>query len=284
LTEKAKKKIAGLDATNKSMLYNFTLSEDDSRWAVATRSNITNYLSSSGEGRLFNRMVETVLARDKNWVRWKVESCPTIVKEPVSTESELGARKGAREATRVRRLPDNASTMDLSFLDEGSGGGLEALTAHSRYHVSPLDGLLKGIQTDELDLDFADTDVEKTNLRNAMANKRWRIVRQARARQLQLLDKIEPGKDLSAVFHPEQPSEAENEDAIEQVVGSDVDRAAAENGEYKSEEKITVTENGETIGLNVVVTSGEEEVRNAPVIGEQATVTGGDAEQQMEVE
>ncbi|KAK3708666.1 hypothetical protein LTR37_011388 [Vermiconidia calcicola] len=208
LTEKAKKRLASLETTNKSMLYNFTLSEEDAKWATATRQTITAYLSATHEGKLFNRMVDTVLARDKNWIRWKVESCPSIVRDPVSTESELEARKGAREATRIRRMPERPmGTMDLSFLDEGSVGGLEALKDPARYTAPSITELIDGIQTDQLDLEMAMDEGETMSLQNAMANKRWRAVRQARANQLGVLDKIEPGKDLDPVFRPKSEPE-----------------------------------------------------------------------------
>lgn len=216
-TEKAKKVLSTLEPANKSLLYNFTLSEEDTKWATTTRGTITNYLSQTQEGRLFNRMVDTVLARDKNWVRWKIESCPSIVRDPVSTQSEMDARKGAREATRIRRVPEKpVGAMDLSFLDEGSGGGLETLKDPTRYTTPSIDDLLDGIKNDELDLDMAMDDEEKTMLENAMANKRWRILRQARASRLALLDKIEPGKDLDAVFRP--TIDAPVADAAEVVV------------------------------------------------------------------
>ncbi|KAK1090324.1 hypothetical protein LTR48_008509, partial [Friedmanniomyces endolithicus] len=109
LTDKAKKKSAALDSSNKSMLYSITLSAEDAKWCRDTRNAITGFLKavpSVEDGRFYHRMVETVLARDKNWVRWKVESCPSIVRDPVSTESIMEARKGAKDATRIRRVPE----------------------------------------------------------------------------------------------------------------------------------------------------------------------------------
>ena len=237
LTAKAKKRLERIETTNKSMLYNFTLSEDDNKWATATRQIINNYLSSNVEGKLFNRMVDTVLVRDKNWIRWKVESCPSIVQDPVSTESELEARKGARDATRVRRLPEKPpGTMNLFFLNEGSGGGLDALKDPARYTAPPVDLLLDGIKTDELDLEMAMDDNEAAGLKNALANKRWRILRQARASDLGLLDKVDPGKDLDAVFRP--PPEPElKEDEV-----ADIEVEVEVNGESDVVEKAEADE------------------------------------------
>lgn len=236
LTEKAKKRLSALESTNRSMLQPFTLSEEDTKWATNTRATITTYLSGTQEGKLFNRMVETVLARDKNWVRWKFESCPSIVRDPVSTESELEARKGAREATRVRRVPEKPiGAMDLSFLDEGSGGGLEALKDPARYKAPSINQLLDDIKKDELDLELAD-DEETASLQNAMANKRWRILRQARATRLGLLDKVEPEKKLEVVFRPQPEPEVERvvteqEDGVATVVIVESDPVALDNQE-----------------------------------------------------
>lgn len=206
LTEKAKKRLAELSTTNKSMLYAFTLGEEDTKWALSTRSTITSYLSLTNEGRQYCRMVETVLARDKNWVRWKVESCPSIVRGPVSTEQELEARKGARDATRPRRIPDKPmGAMDLSFLDEGSGGGgLDALKDPSRYTAPTIEQLVEQVKTDKLDVDFAEGD-EKISLENAIQNAKWRALRQARASNLSLLDKVDSTKDLEEMLKEVEP-------------------------------------------------------------------------------
>lgn len=206
LTEKAKKKLAALEATNKSMLYSFTLSAEDAKWAAEVRTTITEYLQqlpSYNAGRFFHRMVETILARDKNWVRWKVESCPSIVRDPVPTEKELEARKGIRDASRIRRMPDRPQgAIDLSFLDEGKGGGLEALKDPSRYTAPPVEELIDFVRGDRLDLEMAMDENEKAGLENAISNKTWRALRQVRATDLGLLDKVDPARDIEEVFNP----------------------------------------------------------------------------------
>lgn len=200
LTEKTKKRLAALATPNKSMLHAFTLSEDDVKWATSTRSAITSYLSLTQEGRGYCRMVETVLARDKNWVRWKVESCPSIVKGPVSTEQEMAARKGARDATRPRKFGNRAdNSMDLSFLDEGSGG-LEALKDSSRYTAPSIEQLVERVKTDKLDLEMAADEEETRSLEVAIQNAKWRALRQARSWNLSLLDQIESTKALDEML------------------------------------------------------------------------------------
>jgi len=211
LTEKAKQKLPSLDDKKKDVVFSFMLAEKDAEWAVATRTTINTLLQTTLEGKLFARMVETVLARDKNWIRWKIEGCPSIVRQSVSMEMELEAREGARKATVPRRVPARPNgAMDLSFLVEGTGGGLELLEDPSRYTAPAINELVDGLKNDELDLEMAMDDEEKTGLENAMANKRWRILREARATRLEVLDKVVPGNSLDDVFQPQPDAEMQD--------------------------------------------------------------------------
>ncbi|CAK1359868.1 THO complex subunit 1 [Cercospora beticola] len=223
LTEKAKKRLASLTVTNKSLLYAFTLNEEDTQWATSTRSAIRDGLESRDDGRQYCRMVETVLSRDKNWVRWKVESCPSIVRGPVNTEEELQARKAVARATQPRRIPENAqSNIDLAFLEEGTGGGLDALKDPSRYTIPSLEQLVDQIKMEKLDAEMAMTDEEKAQIDTAIMNAKWRALRQARAANLALLDKVESTKDLEDILSASEPvNEIEAaEPSVEDTLGS----------------------------------------------------------------
>jgi THO complex subunit 1 len=215
LTDKAKQRLAHVATPNKSLLHAFTLSDDDTAWATTTRTAITEKLGATSEGKLYHRMVETVLARDKNWVRWKITSCPSMVRGPVSTEDELRARAGASAAARPRRIPAHPQPgMDLDFLDEGQGGGLAALRDPARFAVPSLDDLVARVQVDKLDAEMADDD-DAARLRDAMANAKWRALRQARAADLALLDKVESGaQDLEQMMAVNLAA-AEEDDAAE---------------------------------------------------------------------
>ncbi|KAK3641427.1 hypothetical protein LTR56_011240 [Elasticomyces elasticus] len=198
LTEKAKKKLAALDPSNKSMLYSMTLSAEDTKWCKVTRSAIAEFLKTVPtieDGRFYHRMVETVLARDKNWI--------------------MEARKGAKDATRIRRVPERmANGIDLSFLDEGQGGGLDALRDRKRFAEPSVEVLVEGVKADKLDLEMAMDDAEQESLRNAIASKNWRALRQVRGVNLGLLDKVEVGKDVDeqplSMTEPEVELEAES--------------------------------------------------------------------------
>lgn len=245
LTEQSKKKLATLDAVNKSMLYSFTLNEDDTKWALSTRHTIKQSLQSTTDGRFYDRMVETVLARDKNWVRWKVESCPSIVRDAVSTEQELEARRGAKQHTRPRKIPEKPmGAMDWSFLVEADGGGLDALKDQSRFGAPSMDDLLRGIETDKLDMDFAMSDAETARFTNMIENKSWRVVREARVHKLAMLDGFEPKTELKDVFKkPEKPEPAE--DAVEE--GQDSAVNPEEQVEAKDEAMVDSEDKGEAL-------------------------------------
>lgn len=254
LTEQSKKKLATPDAVNKSLLYSFTLNEEDTKWALSTRQTIKQSLQSTTDGRFYDRMVETVLARDKNWVRWKVESCPSIVRDAVSTEQELEARRGAKQHTRPRKIPEKPmGAMDWSFLVETDGGGLEALKDPSRFGAPSMDDLLKGIEVDKLDMDFAMNDAETARFTNMIGNKSWRVVREARVHKLGMLDGFEPGKELKDVFkQPEKPESGE-EIAAE---GQDSTPKAEEQTEDKVE---TLAEDKDTVDGPSAEQQGQEQ-------------------------
>jgi THO complex subunit 1 len=260
LTEKAKKRLASLETPNKSMLYSFTLNDDDSKWATTTRQAISTYLSTTLDGKLFNRMVDTVLARDKNWIRWKVESCPSIVRGPASTQSELEARTGTKHAARLRHVSDAPKgAVDLSFLVEDSVNGLKMLKSPLRYTETTVDALLDGIDVDELDLEMeVKGSADYTQIRSRMDSKRWRIIRQARADNLAILDKVEPDKSLKSVFRPQ--SEPGPEEILE------------------SEDTLQVGEEVEAVSIVIQ----NDEPMEANVDGQESMVANGAGEESLE--
>lgn len=264
LTEQAKEKLSGIEGNpNRSVLYNFTLSVDDAKWAAQTRSAIGEYLMNSpsmGAGRFYHRMVETILTRDKNWVRWKTENCPSIVRGPVSTEQELQARQGIKDATKVRRMPlKTPNAIDLSFLDEGKGGGLDALKAPSRYTAPSIEELVDSVRTERLDLDMAMDDEERTGLENAISNKTWRILRQMRASNLSLLNKVEPAKNIEDVF-----------DSIKDSADADLAPDARDKGNEDDKEMsaptVTVADNNAPAEQD-----GDNAEKARPVDGDEPT-------------
>lgn len=99
------------------------------------RKTIEEYLQQGAGGKFYYRMVDTVLSRDKNWVRWKAEGCPLIERPPVSVAEYLGAREHATKAYANKRLrPSPMGSLDLKFLSEGESlANLERLKEQERF-------------------------------------------------------------------------------------------------------------------------------------------------------
>nr|POF18512.1 tho complex subunit 1 [Quercus suber] len=256
LTEKAKSKLASTEvATNRSMLYDFTLDNAGELWADSTRNAISQYLATTGDGRFYCRMVDTALARDRNWIRWKLESCPSIIRDPVSAEDEMAARKVIADVTEPRRVAARpAGGMDLGFLDEGTGGGVEMLKESSRFEVPTIHQELDVIANARLDLDFAIEDAETERLNTAISVSKWRILRQARAKQLVLLNKVDLGKDLEEVFRPRSAGGKNGDETQLEVTDEENDA----NGTKEAREFATESEAEESGVVTELAVTKEE--------------------------
>ncbi len=163
---------------NKSVLYPYTLSEEDVKWCTSIRQQISQYLQSQGpgnEGKMYSRMVETVLSRDKNWVRWKAESCPKISRSPISAATYLESQQTLVNLTAKRPMPAPVGAGDFNFLNQSSS--MESLKFPSkRYKTPSMQEYYKLIQMDELDLDFANEE-EKKEIEERKAGRVWRALR-----------------------------------------------------------------------------------------------------------
>ncbi|KAJ3490328.1 hypothetical protein NLG97_g5802 [Lecanicillium saksenae] len=137
LSAEAKQKLSGLPAANKAVVYNEQLSEENTKWATETKRRISEYLKRGFDGPYFYRMVETVLARDKNWVFWKMASCPPIEREPVTAADFVEARSSAeRMATSKRLRPTPMGAVSMEFLNRANGGAaMDELQPPERPHA-----------------------------------------------------------------------------------------------------------------------------------------------------
>ena len=203
LTPKSKRKLES--TSNKSVLYNYTLAEENAKWATNMRNDIAAYLQQGPEGKFYYRMVDTVLSRDKNWVHWKAEGCPPIQRDPVSAEDFADAGKGAVKACTNRRLRSTPfGTLDLSFLsDGGDTDGMEKLKDPDRYSIPTAESFQRGVADDEFEAEMAKTDEEKRLAIDARASKLWRTLRIASKTKLNRFDKIDDGNNLKALFEPD---------------------------------------------------------------------------------
>ncbi|KAJ6124966.1 THO complex subunit THOC1 [Penicillium samsonianum] len=211
LTSKSKSRLT--NTTNKSVLYGFTLNEEDTKWATSMRKGIEGYLQQGPGGKFYYRMVDTVLSRDKNWVRWKAEGCPLIERPAISAAEYTTSRDHATKAYANKRLrPSPMGSLDLKFLaDTEALANIERLKESDRYSVPSADSFLKGIMDDEMDIDMAMTDEDKAIAEGAKASKSWRILRLAAKGKLAAFDKIGEGNNLQVLFESATATEDNNE-------------------------------------------------------------------------
>ncbi|EEH45085.1 uncharacterized protein PADG_01235 [Paracoccidioides brasiliensis Pb18] len=209
LTPKAKAKLA--DSTNKAVLYNYVLSDDDAKWASQMKASIASYLQQGSEGKFYYRMVDTVLTRDKNWVRWKAEGCPPIERTPVSIQDYLDTQASAIKVTTSKRLRLTPfGSLDLNFLMEDKNLDSVARLKHpDRFTTPDIDSYLRGVADDEFNIDMAQSREEKDEAIKAKANKIWRTLRLSSRSKLALFDKIEDGNNIKVLFEtPPAPEDA----------------------------------------------------------------------------
>lgn len=103
---------------------------------MATRDSIVKYIKEGREedkGKFFVRMVDTILLRDKNWVTWKMESCPPIARDGLSPKDFLGAKTGTQRSCASRPLKKEVmGAPELAHLSEAeNANGLDVLKEYN---------------------------------------------------------------------------------------------------------------------------------------------------------
>lgn len=181
------------------------------KWAVEMKRTIADYLKQVYEGPFFYRMVETVLSRDKNWVRWKIESCPAIERPAISPEEYISAKNVARKTTKNKNLrPKALGSLELEFLAEVEGlGNLEKLKDPSKYRVPSIDSFKDKIAADDLEIEMPTDEETKQAAIEAKASKGWRALRIASKSKLAFFDKIDDPDKIDMIFQ-DAPVEAES--------------------------------------------------------------------------
>ncbi|KFY87570.1 hypothetical protein V498_07114 [Pseudogymnoascus sp. VKM F-4517 (FW-2822)] len=226
LGSKAKEKQSTVTKQNLSVMYqDQILSDDDVKWAVDTKKSIVDYLKQGHDGPFFHRMVETVLSRDKHWVRWKIESCPSIERPAVTPEEYLSAKATAKKITTNKRLrPKPMGSLELGFLSEADGIiGMERLKDPSRYSLPPLASFKDKIALDDMEIDMPTNDYTKEAAIYGKASKTWRALRVASKTKLAAFDKIDDSEKIDYIFE-DKPLVAEIEvdkDASSQIDNMD---------------------------------------------------------------
>lgn len=252
LTPEAKSRLA--NSTNKSVLYGFVLSDEDAKWVLDMRKQIEKYLRGGLGGNFYYRMVDTVLSRDKNWVRWKAEGCPPIERPPVSVSEFTTARESAIKTWANKRLrPSPMGALDLKFLSDSEAlANVERLKDSDRFSVPAAQTFMMSIMDDEMDIDMAQTPDDKEAALRSKFSKTWRILRLSAKTKLAAFDKIDDGNNLKALFEiapepetsmpgdgnveadqPEEPGEGKDEPA---------DMTAESTDKVESQEEVAASQ------------------------------------------
>ncbi|KAH7475851.1 hypothetical protein FOMA001_g11088 [Fusarium oxysporum f. sp. matthiolae] len=190
-------------SVNKAVMYSDqVLSDEDAEWASDMKKTIADYLRQGADGPYFYRMVETVLARDKNWVRWKIEGCHPIKRDPVSPASFLEAKANVQKmatSKRLRSVPMGSVSLDF-LKEEDEETAMSRLKAKERYELPELDAFKRKIADDDFEIDMPTNDQTKAAAIAGKASKSWRALRIAARSKLAALDKIEDPKKIDIVF------------------------------------------------------------------------------------
>ncbi|KAK0637251.1 THO complex subunit 1 transcription elongation factor-domain-containing protein [Bombardia bombarda] len=216
LSQKAKSKLVGVTNQNKAVMYSeHVLSEEDTKWVTDVKDMIATYLKMGQEGPYFFRMVETVLSRDKNWVRWKIENCPPIERPPISPETFVEARSAASKMATVRRMrPMPVGSLPLDFLDDGDEvSAMDKFKATDRYELPDLMTFRKKIADDDFEIEMPTNSDTKAAAVESKASKTWRALRIASKYKLAAFDKIDSDDKIDAIFEETPTLETEEETA-----------------------------------------------------------------------
>jgi THO complex subunit 1 len=109
--------------------------EAQTEWALGIKTAIANYLQEGPDGKFYYRMVDTVLSRDKNWVRWKMENCQPFTRDRVPTTDFQQAKTGAQRAVVGKKASKPMGVpSSLNFLyNNEADKGLSQLRQSDRY-------------------------------------------------------------------------------------------------------------------------------------------------------
>ncbi|CAG5150621.1 uncharacterized protein ALTATR162_LOCUS2720 [Alternaria atra] len=214
LTEGSKSKPFYQNA-QKAMQYSFTLREEDTEWALGIKTAIANYLQEGPDGKFYYRMVDTVLSRDKNWVRWKMENCQPFTRDRVPPADFQQAKSGAQKAVvgkKASKPMGVPSTLNFLYNNEADKG-LSQLRQRDRFNVPNAESYAKKVKMTDLDLEMTDAEEEKRQAGEKKSSYVWRGLRLASKTQLSCFDRIEHGKGLEALQPATSSIEATGVDA-----------------------------------------------------------------------
>lgn len=165
------------------------------------RKIIQDFLIEGPEGAFFYRMVESILSRDKNWVRWKLEGCPPIELPGLSTAT-FNKSKGTVERISKKRLRQSTGgLLNLDFLQPPDPDTMwDKYRDPERYKLPDLKTVEKKIANAKLDVEMTMTDEAKAEAEEILAAQTWRAMRIAASSKIICFDKVEDYRNVDAIF------------------------------------------------------------------------------------
>ncbi|KAL5598800.1 hypothetical protein BROUX41_003866 [Berkeleyomyces rouxiae] len=257
LTAKSKEKLAGI-AVNKSVAYlDHTVTEQDATWAADMKRQIADFLRPDPEGPFYLRMVETVLSRDKNWVRWKIENCPSIERPAITTELFLEAVDNVtRLATTKKSKPFIMGSLSLDFLDDlpesddhdDNDVQVESDTESAeRLHIASLNNFRGKLGDLDFDIDMEQDMSKKALLEDRKAAISWQALRLTSLHNIAAFDTIENADKIDTIYQ-----EKTDPDAIPEPTVHD---SASSNTKLPEDVRLIVITGPPGTGKETLVTS-----------------------------
>ncbi|EPS36511.1 hypothetical protein H072_9941 [Dactylellina haptotyla CBS 200.50] len=207
------------DAKNRSVQFAYTLSEEDDKWAETAKKDIVNALNykSGMDGLLFSRTVDSVLAREKNWVKWKAENCISFEMEAVPAQDVAISKLTGDQITKLTpSLEYNMGAPALSKAWFDNNPDLPAMTSLTRSHRIYLPDYKEYGQAIEmvvLDKDFAVTDQEKEEIDSSISNKSWRALRIASRDRFHFFKNLDEDLSIKSLLTAEEGLATEKKDS-----------------------------------------------------------------------
>jgi len=129
----------------------------------------------------------------------------------------MSAKAAAKKATTSKRLrPTALGSLDLKFLAEiDNKTSLERLKDPSRYELPSIESFRSKIELDDMDIDMARDEEEKSLAIDAKTSKSWRALRLASTTKITAFDKIEKSDKIDVIFQEDPKGEDAGDESID---------------------------------------------------------------------
>ncbi|KAI5815600.1 THO complex, subunit THOC1 [Pyronema omphalodes] len=194
LTPAAKEKWSDPKNTNRAVQYAFTLGPEDEAWVTKTKDQMSGYLQAEQKGKLFMRLIDTVLAREKNWIAWKTEGChPFDIPAMKKEEVESAEVKAMNHCKAERPFPYTMGTPTLNrlWVDTGRQLHIDDLMDEDRRRVPTVESFSAGVDNDLEELKDAMFPADIDECHNNIQTKTWKALRLASGSRLHVFNRFD---------------------------------------------------------------------------------------------